>query len=75
MSFKKYLLDKSIQIFITISGFIITILLLNAFKVERDLILVISIIFITKYHKEPKKQTEHKTNVQSDTKDVSVFKK
>ena len=46
MSFKKYLLDKSMQIFITISGFIITILLLNAFKVERDLILVISIIFI-----------------------------
>ena len=34
------------QIFITISGFIITILLLNAFKGERDLILVISIIFI-----------------------------
>ena len=49
MSFKKYLLDKSMQIFITISGFIITILLLNAFKVERDLILVISISNSFKY--------------------------
>lgn len=35
----------------------------------------ISIIFITKYHKEPKKQIEHEINVQSDTKDVNVFKK
>ena len=35
----------------------------------------ISIIFITKYHKEPKKQIEHETNVQYDTKDVNIFKK
>ena len=45
MSFKKYLLDKSMQIFITISGFIITILLLNAFKVEKDLKIALTIIF------------------------------
>lgn len=45
MSFKKYLLDKSLQILITFSGFIITILLLNAFKVERDLKIAIIVLF------------------------------
>lgn len=37
MSFKKYLLDKVVQITTSIAGFIIFILMLNAFKVETDL--------------------------------------
>ena len=37
MSFKKYLLDETVQITVSIVGFIIAILMLNAFKVENDL--------------------------------------
>ena len=37
MSFKKCLLDKTVQITVSIVGFIIAILMLNAFKVENDL--------------------------------------
>ena len=50
MSIKKYLLDKSIQIIITIICFFIIIFMLNAFKVEKTLkiaiIIVLAIIMI-----------------------------
>ncbi len=45
MKFKKYLLDKIILITISIVGFIITILMLNAFKIQNDLKIAITIIF------------------------------
>ena len=45
MSFKKYLLDKTVQITASIVGFIIAILMLNAFKVENDLKIALSILF------------------------------
>ena len=45
MKFKKYLLDKIIPITISIVGFIITILMLNAFKIQNDLKIAITIIF------------------------------
>ena len=45
MKFKKYLLDKIIPITISIVGFIITILMLNAFKIQNDLKIAIAIIF------------------------------
>ncbi len=45
MSFKKYLLDKTVQITVSIVGFIIAILMLNAFKVENDLNSIDNIIF------------------------------
>ena len=45
MKFKKYLLDKIIPIIISIVGFIITILMLNAFKIQNDLKIAITIIF------------------------------
>ncbi len=45
MSIKKYLLDKIPQILITLIGFIITILMLKAFKVETDLIIALIVIF------------------------------
>ena len=45
MKFKKYLLDKIIPITISIVGFIITILMLNAFKIQYDLKIAITIIF------------------------------
>lgn len=47
MSFKKYLLDKLPIIIISITGFIITIFMLNAFKVEKSLKIAITIIFIS----------------------------
>ena len=45
MSFKKYLLDKTVQITVSIVGFIIAILMLNAFKVENDLKIAFTILF------------------------------
>ncbi len=45
MKFKKYLLDKIISIIISIVGFIITIFMLNAFKIQNDLKIAITIIF------------------------------
>ena len=45
MSFKKYLLDKTVQITASIVGFIIAILMLNAFKVENDLKIALTILF------------------------------
>lgn len=45
MKFKKYLLDKIILITISIVGFIITILMFNAFKIQNDLKIAITIIF------------------------------
>lgn len=45
MKFKKYLLDKIIPIIISIVGFIITIFMLNAFKIQNDLKIAITIIF------------------------------
>lgn len=45
MSFKKYLLDKTVQITVSIVGFIIAILMLNAFKVENDLKIALTILF------------------------------
>ena len=45
MSFEKYLLDKTLQITVTIVGFIIAILMLNAFKVENDLKIALTILF------------------------------
>ena len=44
MSFKKYLLDKTVQITVSIVGFIIAILMLNAFKVENDLKIALTIL-------------------------------
>lgn len=46
MNLKKYLLDKTPQIVISLIGFIITIFMLNAFKVGKDLKVAITIIFI-----------------------------
>ena len=46
MSLKKYLLDKFPQFLISIIGFIISILILNVFKVELSVKLAITIIFI-----------------------------
>ena len=46
MSLKKYLLDKSPQIIISIIGFMISILMLNAFKVDNSLKIALTIIFI-----------------------------
>lgn len=46
MSFKKYLLDKTVQITVSIVGFIIAILMLNAFKVENDLKIALTILFL-----------------------------
>ena len=46
MSFKKYLLDKFPQFLISIIGFIISILILNVFKVELSVKFAITIIFI-----------------------------
>lgn len=45
MIFKKYLLDKTVQITASIVGFIIAILMLNAFKVENDLKIALTILF------------------------------
>ena len=45
MSFKKYLLDKTVQITASIVGFIIAILMLNTFKVENDLKIALTILF------------------------------
>lgn len=45
MSFKKYLLDKTVQITVSIVGFVIAILMLNAFKVENDLKIALTILF------------------------------
>ena len=45
MSFKKYLLDKTVQITVSIVGFIIAILMLNAFKVENDLKIALTILY------------------------------
>ena len=45
MNFKKYLLDKASQIIVSFIGFIITILILNAFKVGNELKIAITIIF------------------------------
>ena len=47
MSLKKYLLDKTPQIVISLIGFVITIFMLNAFKVEKSLKIAITIIFIS----------------------------
>ena len=46
MSFKKYLLDKTVQITVSIVGFVIAILMLNAFKVENDLKIALTILFL-----------------------------
>ena len=46
MSLKKYLLDKTPQIVISLIGFVITIFMLNAFKVGKDLKIAITIIFV-----------------------------
>ena len=46
MSLKKYLLDKMPQIVISLIGFVITIFMLNAFKVGKDLKIAITIIFV-----------------------------
>ena len=46
MSFKKYLLDKTVQITASIVGFIIAILMLNTFKVENDLKIALTILFL-----------------------------
>ncbi len=46
MSFKKYLLDKTVQITASIVGFIIAILMLNVFKVENDLKIALTILFL-----------------------------
>ena len=46
MSFKKYLLDKTVQITVSIVGFIIAILMLKAFKVENDLKIAFTILFL-----------------------------
>lgn len=46
MKFKKYLLDKALQIIISITGFIIVIFMLNSFKVDNNLKIAITIIFI-----------------------------
>lgn len=46
MSLKKYLLDKFPQFLISIIGFIISILILNVFKVELSVKFAITIIFI-----------------------------
>lgn len=46
MNLKKYLLDKVPVFLIQITGFIISILMLKAFKVEKDLIIALSVIFI-----------------------------
>ena len=45
MNFKKYLSDISFQIIISLTGFIIAFLLLNAFKVEESLKIALTIIF------------------------------
>ena len=50
MSFKKYLLDKTVQITVSIVGFIIAILMLNAFKVENDLKIALTILFFLVQH-------------------------
>ena len=47
MSFKKYLFDKFPQIFVSILGLIITLLILNVFKVENSLKIAIMMIFIS----------------------------
>ena len=39
----EYLLDKTVQITVSIVGFIIAILMLNAFKVENDLKIALTI--------------------------------
>ena len=41
----EYLLDKTVQITASIVGFIIAILMLNAFKVENDLKIALTILF------------------------------
>ena len=46
MSLKKYLLDKTPQIVISLIGFVITIFMLNAFKVGKGLKIAITIIFV-----------------------------
>ena len=46
MKLGEYLLDKTPQIVISIIGYVITIFLLNAFKVGNDLKIAITIIFI-----------------------------
>lgn len=46
MSLKKYLLDKIPQIIVSIIGYIVTILILNAFKIGTDLKIAITIIFL-----------------------------
>lgn len=50
MSFKKYLLDKTVQITVSIIGFIIAILMLNTFKVENDLKIALAILFFLLQH-------------------------
>ena len=50
MSFKKYLLDKTVQITVSIVGFIIAILMLNAFKVENDLKIALTILFFFSFN-------------------------
>ena len=47
MSFKKYLFDKFPQIFVSILGLIIMLLILNVFKVENSLKIAIMMIFIS----------------------------
>ena len=46
MKLGEYLLDKTPQIVISIIGYVITIFLLNAFKVRNDLKIAVTIIFI-----------------------------
>ena len=46
MSIKKYLLDKIPQILASILGYIITILILNAFNVDESLKIALTIIFL-----------------------------
>lgn len=45
MNFKKYLLDKFIEILIVIFGYIIILMMLLAFKIPREVIIGITIVF------------------------------
>ena len=46
MSFKRYLVDKVPELITSTVGFIIAILMLNAFKVEKDLKIALTVLFL-----------------------------
>ena len=46
MNLKKYLLDKAFELITSTVGFIIAILMLNVFKVEKDLKIALTVLFL-----------------------------